>query len=96
MCPMASLSHATATMCDFPALAPGSTEFCGGQWTTGGGDFLWAPKASGPTPSAGTGPSTGPDGGSYVYINARGHVPSQTAYLESKVVEPPRPNQSTA
>jgi len=65
---------------------PDQTLFCGGAWSTEGGDLQWqrSDGASG-TPTSGTGPSRGPTGAPYVYLEAsEPNYPSKTAYLTSK------------
>ena len=71
---------AVAKACTFPS---GTSSFCNGDWTTSGGDFTWT-RNTGSTPSSSTGPSGGPAGVSYVYLEASSpNYPSKTAYLTS-------------
>ena len=66
--------------CDFSS---GTDSFCNGLWETFGGNFRWRRK-TGSTSSLLTGPSAGPFGGSYVYLEASApNYPDKTAYLTS-------------
>ena len=68
-------------------MTPGDTAICGtffcqSGWTSDG-DFTWT-RMVGPTPSLGTGPSSGPDGGNYAYVEAtEPNNPRRVAYLSS-------------
>ena len=60
-----------------------ATTFCNGLWSTSGGDFTWTRQTQG-TPPGPTGPSTGPYGRPYVYLDASSpNHPFKTAYLTS-------------
>ena len=65
----------------------GTNAFCGGLWSTGGGDMTWSLKDGGTTPSSRTGPADAPvSGGKYLYVEASGNGnPRKTAYLTSAV-----------
>ena len=74
----------TALPCDL-STSSGGTSFCGGVWTTAGGDFPWSYKRSGGTTSSSTGPSSGPNGLPYLFVEASSpNYPSKTSYLVSR------------
>ena len=76
-------STGSGLTCDFSS---GTDVFCDFQWFTTtdpplGGAFPWTPRTGG-TPSPLTGPSAGPSGGSYIYIEASGNT-NDAAFLYS-------------
>jgi len=61
-----------------------------GLWTQAGGDDLNWTRDSGGTPSNGTGPSTGSEGASYIYVEASGNgtgFPNKRAIINSPCLD---------
>ena len=74
-------------VCQFSSssTSSGRVSFCNDLWYSEGGDFKWG-RRSGNTPSSSTGPSSGPNGGSYAYIEASSpNYSFKKAYMYSDV-----------
>ena len=75
------------TGCAFDSGTHVGNTFCNALWETSGGDFRWTRKGGlQGTPSSSTGPTGGPNGAAYVFLESSSpNYSRKTAYLTSAV-----------